>query len=718
MTMSVRLKAVSIQGFRGYGKAEQHVDLSAPVVLLFGKNRSGKSSTLNAIEWAIYGDEVAKKALGIPERTKWLTANMHADAMRVSLTLETEKGEIRVERGEGRSGKKKTKEFRFVDEDGVVSEDEEELHKRLGLEAKDFMASVYLHQEVIRDILVTEPRVREEALSRLLGTSGLRSLQEAFKGSKRKEVEGRIDATYQKLSDLLERESDRRKRSADEARTELAKKGLAKKDCGFEGFRAQCEAVLEKLVGVAGRAGVETGELAAPATLEGYVAFRNKVNAEIDRLRSSTPLAASQKELVDQRTRLERLKSEFGSRQADVDGLQSELDSLIAETGGEDALVARIGELEESASETRKRMELADDRFLIWKDTLSYLEKIEDKRATTDCPACGQPIVPAELLEALQRQEQACSGEVTELQEAKGKLEGEASELRGKLERLAGLRDAKVPDARQKAKAGAAEIAAALGREISEQDDPVAFVEKRLTEIQRELENLNKQMQQYNELVRAVEGALETAGMIREVVRAERQAEKIEQIPGSPLWQELDRQRDAVFNMLDALDKVAQAVNEVAQDAKRSKLAGSQETIAEYYGGLVQRPDFDSIEVDTDKGEVFATRDGERKSLVTFFNQGDMNCAALSIFLALGGGRSGAGPAFVILDDPSQSLDADQKVRLANLLDRVSEGCQVVLATMDEQLLSACRTCMTKRKNVFEFGDWHPIAGPSIERSA
>lgn len=52
--MGLKLKSAIISGFRGFNP-EVKIDFNAPVVVLYGENATGKSSTLNAIEWCLFG---------------------------------------------------------------------------------------------------------------------------------------------------------------------------------------------------------------------------------------------------------------------------------------------------------------------------------------------------------------------------------------------------------------------------------------------------------------------------------------------------------------------------------------------------------------------------------------------------------------------------------------------------------------------------------------
>src|SRR6516162_8643556 len=82
-----------VEGFRGFREAEEFT-FDQPATELFGDNRSGKSSTLNAIEWAMFGDACAGKQTGIRERVGWIISNQHlpTPAVRVQLDMEGPEG--------------------------------------------------------------------------------------------------------------------------------------------------------------------------------------------------------------------------------------------------------------------------------------------------------------------------------------------------------------------------------------------------------------------------------------------------------------------------------------------------------------------------------------------------------------------------------------------------------------------------------------------------
>jgi exonuclease SbcC len=100
---------------------------------------------------------------------------------------------------------------------------------------------------------------------------------------------------------------------------------------------------------------------------------------------------------------------------------------------------------------------------------------------------------------------------------------------------------------------------------------------------------------------------------------------------------------------------------------------------------------------------------------VPILNHADINCAALSIFLALAGSAQISHRlGIVILDDPSQSLDKPCKKNLCAVLTGLCESRQVIIATADEELKSAISE-IPKNKISYNVKEWTPTGGPIVE---
>lgn len=716
MNSGIRLKTLKVSGFRGFGPAEETIDLSGPVVILAGGNRSGKSSTLNAIEWALYGGEVVSGKVNIEERKGWQVKNMRCERASVELVLETGAGDITVRRsGTGAAGKR-SQTFYFVDADGERHDEEEELWNMLGLGPKDFMSSAYLHQEVIRDLLVTVPAVRKAALDRLLGVSDLRNLFEAFKGIGMKSYESKVDEIFTDLENNIALKASSYKESLEEAKDKGSRIGLDKADLSVKGFTAKCAATIDKLEELAQMAKGRAPELTAPAQAEGFGDFEYEVNEEIDRLRVENPGAASQRELDEDKRRLDTAFSRLSQAIESEKELRGEKREIEKVDGKTEDIQATIGELEPTIAEASRDIAAVSDRLNVVNETIDYLEKLDGADKKAECPACGQEISPQKLLKELREFKAESADQVQELEEKKRHAKREVKRLQKVLRRLAEIDDEELPSAK-KAKAERLEgLEAALGRKLRKDEDPKMAFENRLKEIEKAIEQNKKRLQEFTDGLSEMSRLLEGAGVIADALELEKKIKRVNSVKKTAEWKELEQARDALFDELGCVDKVKEAVEEVLREVSRKKVEQARGRIADIYRQLVERPDFEGIEIDSEKYEVYASGDGKREKLVTFFNQGDMNCAALAIFLALGTGRAagGGGASFILMDDPSQSLDSVQKERLARVIDRATGGVQLLLSTMDGELLDSLKKSVSRNKRIYNLGAWDPEKGPDI----
>ena len=171
------LKEITIAGFRGFIE-QKTFSISEPFILFDGPQRSGKSSTLVAIEWGLFGDKIAKKEIGIDERKGWEIRNTNADEARVEMVLQKGQDILNIVRSDK---KKKGNPNFYFDLNGVQDTDEGKLQAILRIQPKDYFSSVHLHQEIIRALLVETPESRKDSLDRLLGLSELRNIIEGIK---------------------------------------------------------------------------------------------------------------------------------------------------------------------------------------------------------------------------------------------------------------------------------------------------------------------------------------------------------------------------------------------------------------------------------------------------------------------------------------------------------------------------------------------------------
>lgn len=719
MVEGIRMKEISVSGFRGYGEVPETIDLSQPVVILMGGNRSGKSSTMNAIEWAIYGDEVVGAGkVGIQERKGWLVTNRNCEKARVELVLESSKGQLKVVRETTAGRKKKGKNFFYTDESGNKHTDEESLWNRLGLGARDFMSSVYLHQEVIRDIIVSVPSVRKEALDRLLGVSHLRNLFDAFKDVKIGKYEKEITKAYENVEGLVDAKASFCRNSVKEEMENGAELGLEKEDFNKNGFNTKCEGSLKILQTLSKKARIKPAKIGLPDTVEEYDEFIDEIKNEIDRLRAEGPGMESQRNLDEQQRNLDSSLSEYISKRDDLKDINKEKKDIEKDVGPLKAIEEKRNELKKSIEKVTSELEKISDRINVVSETIRYLAKIEDKKKKAMCPACEQDIVPAKVLKSLEEMKEKIKSRTETLEETKQKNRNAIKALDNSSERLKEIVEEEIPELKEDKNEAIKTLEEILGRKLTREEDPEAVVRKRLKEIEEEIENNKKALTKHLEKITEFEKSLEVVECVGEVLSLKEKIKRLNAIKKTKEWSDLNEARDGLNDELERVKIVKDSVESVLREKSREKIHESKGHIKNIYQDLVERPDFEWIEIDPENFDVYAVTKDNREKLLTFFNQGDMNCAALSIFLALGKGPEvTCAPGFLMLDDPSQSLDLEQKKRLSKILDEVAKQRQVLLSTMDGELYQNVKKEITSKKKVYELGKWDPLKGPSISEA-
>jgi DNA repair exonuclease SbcCD ATPase subunit len=231
---------LTVRGFRGF-RGEETFEFPSPATIFSGENHCGKSSTLNALEWCLFGDQCKGKETNIRERVGWIIPNQHLERpeVLVELRLTDSDGEYVVRRRLHQPAKKRSAvedlELECPDGDVVNGTAAEQLLARwLRSSFRDFSTTVYQHQESIRGIVTQEPRERNDAIDRLLGLSDYRNLLSGIAGAdpkgRQKAIGKKFEAFEERVEtavSLVQQQLEQSRREAEEAgvpRTRLTEK--------------------------------------------------------------------------------------------------------------------------------------------------------------------------------------------------------------------------------------------------------------------------------------------------------------------------------------------------------------------------------------------------------------------------------------------------------------------------------------------------------------
>jgi DNA repair exonuclease SbcCD ATPase subunit len=324
--------------------------------------------------------------------------------------------------------------------------------------------------------------------------------------------------------------------------------------------------------------------------------------------------------------------------------------------------------------------------------------KVLSSQMPENCPICSTKINPKNVLSALETKVSVT------LKETLSKIDNERKKIR---ERLLQLGDEKKEISKafkkveetKKVKGEAGKTLGEILESESKDEKLLKEAEKKLTELQKELDKVEKALNEKNKSLQRIEDSAEICRSIVRVLEKEAEYEKIRETFAEEDSQIeiLKTQIDEMSSLHTRLQRISDAIATAQIKLAREFINKGEKKISSYYDGLCDHPYYNSIRIDTEQRNVkgvqkntynikaFNNKEGRETLISTRFSTGQMNCAALSIFLSLSSMLERK-MKFVILDDPSQSLDAEHKKSLVKVLGDVSLGNQVIIATQDTEL--------------------------------
>ena len=720
----INLRRLKIKGFRAYTETKEF-SFESPMVLLLGENHRGKSSTLNAIEWCLFGKECMGKGTGIRERINWEVPNRNIEPPDVSVMLELEDDERRryviwrtlKPGGRGRSLEEK---LRITLPEGSSVEGEEakeKLTQLVKLSFRDFLTTVYQHQEAIRAVLTQEPRDRNDAIDRLLGLSEYRNILTGIEGAKLEKEQGEMGSSFDSFADKVEVALRTKKSDLRDRVEKAAREGV--KECQLNEREALKIAKDAKnaLFQFAHQTGLLLPDICVPEGWKGLPQFQALLEREIKRFRSEIPEVKRQQDLFRGRSKIRELREEYRREKERGDDIRQRFRDFVREKGNHKVLEGRIKGVREEVDSKEKELKRVNARAALVRDAIDYLsggvKSFQDR-----CPLCGN--TAPDLAEHLREEwEERIGNEVRKLQKQIEDLRIKLRELKGLSEEYARLEES-LESAKERAGEINRKIAQVLGREVTERDDPYVLVNRKLDGIDKELRKLEDAVKSRQGILDGITHLLDQVELVVDILNSEEKMRIVEEIQASPEYSRMEELKDELAALVDDIDKIKQAVSKVSHEEARQKVAAAEKVIDGYFREIAGNPSVSSLEfsvrVDSRTARNhYEFKDQDGKDLTPVLSQGDLNAMALSIFLGMATSRAVRESFdFVMLDDPSQSLGSGHKEKLIEVLDGVLKDRMVVLSSMDKELEDLVFSKITGAKTKYVFSDWTPEAGPTV----
>jgi DNA repair exonuclease SbcCD ATPase subunit len=205
-------------------------------------------------------------------------------------------------------------------------------------------------------------------------------------------------------------------------------------------------------------------------------------------------------------------------------------------------------------------------------------------------------------------------------------------------------------------------------------------------------------------MLNCIEDDISRLGHVLTVLRLDADIENLLLVRETKEYKEVIKRKSELEDFAGALDVVKQAIQSVLDANARKKLATVKRTISDTFDSLANRPEYSELEIDPDSFEIVAGKGGTKIPALSVLNEGDLNCAGLSVFLGLATTQDLChNLGFVILDEPSQTLDPSHKENLIKVLNGLPEEKQLLISTSQPDLSELVIKQTPRKKRHYRF---------------
>ena len=723
MFQLTRLKICSFRGFAG----AQELNFDQPVVLLCGENHRGKSSTLNAVEWCLFGGNCVGKKTGIRERIDWEISNRYAsgEGTFVEVEFKGPEGNYVITRelvGTGRRASERTK-VTLPDGAQLHGDDaERQIYALFRSSFQDFMTTVYQHQEAIRAVLTQEPRDRNDAIDRLLGLSEYREL-----------VRGITDAKIGTAYNAMKNEFDNFRQRAEQSvriydREAREKKEKAIADGMAEEHITEAEALNRaknigaSVISLARELGITDLQITIPRGLGEVGRFRDEAKDKIDAVWLHSPDMVKQTTLERKQRELTSLVARYQDVKKAEAEAQTERNKFVQQHGDEATLAKAAKAQQKEVGRIEEQIHKSNARAGLVREAIQYLKDVASDTERKQCPLCGTNA--PQLLNQLEREWE------DKIEVVVRTLEADRKEQQIKLKQLVSFggqleeMEKTLAAARSSLEDCKTEATATLQREIAKDDDPVALLNKQLQDTASELGSQRRAIEEKGEKRIAIFNELAKLRTIDEILTLQRKREVVERIWTTKEFKELDKLMDKASEFLEDVQAIKGSLAATSREEAGAKISAAGTSLEKYFCRIANHPTITGLTMEVKEDSrtglnSYSIKSKDGSDPIPILSQGDLNCLALSLFFGLAEAAEETQPfAFLMLDDPSQSLGPEMEQRFVSVLEDIAERRQLFISTPYAGFKDLLISSVTKSKDVYDFLDWTKENGPRIIRNA
>lgn len=714
------IKSLTIESFRGYNQP-QSFGFNNPVTVFCGHNGYGKSSTLYAIEWCLFGKVAFLPSLEGQSHDEVINQFNPKGIATVKLILNNGNGDVTLERTK-KTGKKLTT-LTIKNKDGTFEDDEAErkFFSLFGITLDDFTRAVYLHQEAIRFILTDDIAKRDEALDSLFGLERMRNI---VKGIPLKDVKDRIKKLEEKKKSLNSKISGAIEfcnSNINDLKGKADENGLVENDLNLGYATKHAKVIIKEIHTILRENSIPSVSINEPSEVSDFKSFESKVKKIIKAIQQKGLDLKIIGELNSKKMELVNLFDSVKRQNKPIQEIQNKLNEIISNFGDLDHIDTQLSDFDHQLEDENNKRESLDVNSKLITDAIEALKT----RTEAVCPVCNNKIDIKKTINDLEKQSKTIAvNQINEIDDRIYKLKEQRSKLENSRDDLH-KHSQNLKDETSIQNDLLTELEETL--EIKGQDKTklLKIAKETSTKWNKEIENLEQSSRKQTEQLQKIRDSLDLIGIVISVLQKENELGTLNNLNPADS-QEIENIDKAIMNMHkfeDALGKIVKVAGKVQTELASEMISSSQKDIGNFYSKLCMHKHYDKMRIDVKPREIkglvkngyaikaFSANDGKETHVATRFSTGQMNCVALSVFFAL----TRALPVklgFIILDDPSQNLDHDHKSALAEIISSISSERQVLISTQDDVFQS-----ILEDKNhgikLYEFSGWNS-SGPKF----
>lgn len=412
----MKLRRIALHNYRAF----QHEELAFPegITAIIGNNGTGKSTIIEAVGWALYGNRVARTT---KEDIKRQGAAPNDECyVTLTFTLGDDDYEVtRIMTGSSLSTDATVKVNGLVAASSA-SGATELMEKKLGMDHDAFFTSLVARQKEINALSSKTPGERKRSMLRMLNIDAIEEAVKQVRQDKRN-TRQLVEAMRSALKDL------------DELQEQREQQRTAKEE--IDDQLKEVNSVLSSLTSRVSQ--LREQRQAEQQKLERYNELQNQRSTTKERLQSKRqqheqkqeerqelqrkkqhleelqPKEERYQDLKEQKETMEEQRERHRTRQQleddvteikdDIEGLQETASSLRQELEDREGVEKRLEEVNqqledvaEHKNEAASSRKVTDTKLASAKEKLEEMqqhhETIEEQGADSDCPTCGRPL--------------------------------------------------------------------------------------------------------------------------------------------------------------------------------------------------------------------------------------------------------------------------------------------------------------------------------------